>query len=278
MGIKSYRPITPSRRYVTTVDFSDLAKKRPERSLTSPTKQAAGRNKKGHITVRHQGGGHKRLFRQIDFRRDKIGVPAKVEAIEYDPNRSARIALLHYADGEKRYIVAPLGLRPGSMVISSPEADILPGNALPLGKIPDGTTVHNIEIKPGKGGQMVRTAGGGAQVLGKDKSWAILRLPSGEIRRVPDICKATVGQVGNLDHENVTIGKAGRQRWLGIRPTVRGVVQNPCDHPHGGGEGKSPQGNPHPVSPWGWQTKGKKTRKNKRTQRDILKRRPKGVR
>ncbi len=278
MAVKTYNPTSAGRRFITTADFSDLSKKRPERALTKGAAKHAGRNKQGRITVRHQGGGAKRLYRTIDFRRDKEGVPGTVAALEYDPNRSARIALIHYTDGEKRYILAPIGLKIGATVVAGPEADILPGNVLPLGRIPDGTNIHNVELKPGKGGQLARSAGSMIQLLGKDGDWALLRMPSGEIRRVAAVCRATIGQVGNPDHENITIGKAGRQRHRGIRPTVRGVVMNPVDHPHGGGEGKAPQGNPHPVSPWGWLTKGKKTRKNKRTQSFILKRRPKGVR
>ncbi|MEW6774803.1 MAG: 50S ribosomal protein L2 [Bdellovibrionota bacterium] len=278
MAVKTYNPTSAGRRFITTADFSDLSKKRPERALTKGAAKHAGRNKQGRITVRHQGGGAKRLYRTIDFRRDKDGIPGTVTALEYDPNRSARIALIHYVDGEKRYILAPVGLKIGATILAGAEADILPGNVLPLGRIPDGTNIHNVELKPGKGGQLARSAGSMIQLLGKDGDWALLRMPSGEIRRVATVCRATIGQVGNLDHENITIGKAGRQRHRGIRPTVRGVVMNPVDHPHGGGEGKAPQGNPHPVSPWGWLTKGKKTRKNKRTQSFILKRRPKGVR
>jgi len=234
----------------------------------------AGRNNQGRITTRHRGGGHKRLYRIVDFKRDKDGVPARVAAIEYDPNRSARIALLHYADGEKRYILAPVGLQVGDVVTSGPEAEIKPGNALPLEKIPVGTLVHNVELQPGHGGQLVRAAGTAAQIMAKEGEYAQLRLPSGEVRRVHLRCKATVGQVGNVEHEAIKLGKAGRKRWLGIRPTVRGVAQDPRSHPHGGGEGRSPIGMPSPVSPWGKPTLGKKTRKpRKRSDKDIIKRR-----
>lgn len=278
MAVKKYKPTSSARRFLTTMDFTELTKKKPERALLRPMSKTAGRNTTGQITSRHRGGGAKRKYRVIDFRREKTGIPARVAAIEYDPNRSANIALLHYVDGEKRYIIAPEGLVVGKTVVSGPEADILPGNVLPLRNIPDGTQVHNIEIKLGKGGQMVRSAGSSAQLLGKDSGYAILRMPSGEIRRVNERCTACVGQVSNAEYENMTVGKAGRSRHMGRRPHVRGVVMNPVDHPHGGGEGKSHQGNPHPVSPWGWQTKGRRTRHNKRTQRDVLRRRPKGVR
>ena len=278
MAVKKFKPTSAGRRFQTTLDFSDLSDKKPERALTKGINQTAGRNKRGVTTSRFRGGGHKRRYRQIDFRRDKAGVPARVAAIEYDPNRTANIALLHYVDGEKRYILAPVGVKVGQTLMSGPEADILVGNTIPLEKIPDGTTIHNIELKLGKGGQLVRSAGSSAQLLGKDKGYAIVRMPSGEIRRVLARCSATIGQVGNADHSNLSVGKAGRSRWQGRRPHQRGVVMNPVDHPHGGGEGKSSQGNPHPVSPWGWQTKGKKTRSNKRTDGYILRRRPKGVR
>ena len=273
MGIKSYRPITPSRRYVTTVDFSDLAKKRPERKLTSSLKQAAGRNKKGHITVRHQGGGHKRLYRLVDFKRDKDGVPAKVLAIEYDPNRSARIALLQYSDGEKRYILAPVGLAVGDAVQSGPDAEIRPGNTLALRHIPVGTMVHSIELFPNKGAQMARAAGAAAQIMAKEGDVVHLRMPSGEVRLVKLDCRATVGQVGNLEHGSISQGKAGRNRWRGKRPSVRGVAMDPSSHPHGGGEGRSPIGMPGPVSPWGMPTLGFKTRKPKPSDRLIVKKR-----
>lgn len=263
---------------MTAVTGEDLTKKAPEKSLTKFHIRSGGRNNDGRMTIRFRGGGHKRLYRAIDFKRDKVGVPATVAAIEYDPNRSARIALLHYADGEKRYILAPHGLAVKDLVQSGPEAEVKPGNALPLASMPLGTTIHNIELKPGKGGQLIRSAGGFAQVMGRDGLYAQVRLKSGEMRRILATCMATVGQVGNLDHENETVGKAGRSRWRAKRPHVRGVVMNPVDHPHGGGEGKSGQGNPHPVSPWGLPTKGYKTRKNKRTDKFIITRRKRGVR
>jgi large subunit ribosomal protein L2 len=259
---------------MTVADFSELTKKEPEKSLTEPLKKTGGRNMYGRITTRHRGGGHKRLYRRIDFKRNKDGVPATVMALEYDPNRSARIALLQYADGEKRYILAPLGLKVGDQVQSGPGAEIRPGNAMPLADMPVGTTVHNVELNPGQGGSMVRSAGTAAQLMAKEGRYALLRLPSGEIRRVLSQCRATVGQVGNVEHENITIGKAGRNRWLGRRPTVRGVVMNPVDHPHGGGEGKSPIGRKHPVTPWGKPALGVKTRKkHKRSDRLIVRRR-----
>jgi large subunit ribosomal protein L2 len=263
---------------MTAVSTEELTKKKPEKSLTHFHVRSGGRNNDGRMTVRFRGGGHKRLYRVIDFYRDKVGVPARVEAIEYDPNRSARIALLKYKDGEKRYILAPIGLKIHDEVVSGPEAEIRPGNALPLANMPLGTTVHNIELKPGKGGQLIRSAGGFAQVMGRDGDYVQVRLKSGEMRRILGRCMATVGQVGNVDHENISIGKAGRSRWKGRRPHVRGVVMNPVDHPHGGGEGKSGQGNPHPVSPWGMPTKGYKTRHNKRTDKFIISRRKSGVR
>jgi len=274
MGIKTYRPTSAAIRFRTTLTNDELSSGGPLKSLTVSKKRISGRNNKGRLTVRHRGGGHKRLFRIIDFRRDKRSIPAKVTSIEYDPNRSARIALLTYADGEKRYILAPNGLAVGATVIAGPEADILVGNALPLQNIPLGTMIHNIELKKGKGAQMVRAAGGAAQLLAKEGGYAQIKVPSGETRMVHLECYATIGQVGNLDHENVSIGKAGRTRWLGIRPTVRGVAMNPIDHPHGGGEGKT-SGGRHPVSPWGLPTKGFKTRNNKRTQRFIIKQRGK---
>lgn len=273
MAIKKYKPTSPGRRQMTVVDYKQvITRDEPEKSLVVPLKKKAGRNAQGRITVRHRGGGHKRLYRIIDFKRDKDGVPAKVASIEYDPNRSAFIALLHYADGEKRYILAPLGLKVGDTVMSGPNADIRPGNALPLRYIPVGTTVHNVELKPGKGGQIARAAGAEVLVAAKEGDYAHLRLPSGEVRLVHLECKATVGQVGNVDHENVTIGKAGRSRWLGRRPAVRGSVMNPVDHPHGGGEGKAPIGR-HPVTPWGKLALGKKTRKKKPSDRYIIRRR-----
>jgi large subunit ribosomal protein L2 len=254
--------------------FDEITKSKPEKSLIEPLRKSGGRNTNGHITSRHRGGGHKRFYRNIDFKRNKKGMDAKVTAIEYDPNRSARIALLQYRDGEKRYILAPDGLKVGEIIASGPDTDIKTGNAMPIGNIPVGTFVHNVELRPGKGGQIARSAGTAIQLMAKEGKFAQLRLPSGEIRNVPQNCYATIGVVSNLEHENISLGKAGRSRWLGIRPQSRGVVQNPVDHPHGGGEGKSPQGNPHPVSPWGWHTKGKKTRKHKlQSNKYIVKRR-----
>ena len=276
MAIRVYRPITPARRLMSVLTYEELTKKPPEKSLTEPLKKNAGRNSRGTITVRHQGGGNKQKYRVIDFKRNKDGIPAKVFSIEYDPNRSAFIALLYYADGEKRYILAPEGLKPGDTVLSGSTADIKPGNALPITNIPVGTLIHNIEIKAGRGGQLVRSAGNSAQLMAKEGAYAQIRLPSGEVRRVPVIAKATIGSVGNRDHENVRIGKAGRTRHMGIRPTVRGVVMNPVDHPHGGGEGKSPVGMPAPVTPWGKVALGLKTRKHKKySNRMIVKRRGK---
>ena len=275
MGVKKFKPTTPGRRFATVSSFDEITKARPERALLKPLRGRAGRNNMGRVTVRHQGGGHKRQYRVVDFKRDKDGVPAKVAGIEYDPNRSARLALLQYADGEKRYILAPLGLNVGDVVASGPEADIRPGNALPLRTIPAGTVVHNIELVPSRGGQMVRSAGGGAQIMAKEGAFAHLRLPSGEVRLVPIDCRATVGQVGNVDHEAIKLGKAGRKRWMGIRPSVRGVAMDPASHPHGGGEGRSPIGMPGPVSPWGKPTLGYKTRKVKRSDALIGKRRSK---
>jgi large subunit ribosomal protein L2 len=272
MALKQYNPTSPSRRFMSTLDFSELTKKAPEKSLMEPLQRTGGRNNKGRVTIRFMGGGHKRQYRQIDFRRDKLGIPATVAAIEYDPNRSARIALLHYVDGEKRYILAPDGLKVGSKVVAGDAADILPGNTLPLRAIPAGTTIHNIELRLGKGGQLVRSAGASAQLVAKETEYALVKLPSGEVRKVHVECSATIGQVGNLDHKNVTIGKAGRTRWLGRRPHNRGVAMNPVDHPHGGGEGRT-SGGRHPVTPWGKPTKGAKTRKNKRTNQFIVKRR-----
>lgn len=273
MGLKQYRPTSPGRRGMTVLMNAELAKKRPEASLTEFHPRAGGRNNVGRVTVRFRGGGHKRLYRRIDFKRDKIGIPARVAAIEYDPNRSARIALLHYADGEKRYILAPEGLNVNDRIQSGVQAEVRPGNALPLMNMPLGTTVHNLELKPGKGGQLIRSAGSFAQVMGREENYVQVRLKSGEMRRILGVCMATVGRVGNLDHENVVVGKAGRMRWRGRMPHVRGVAMNPVDHPHGGGEGKSGQGNPHPVSPWGMPTKGYKTRKNKATNKFIITRR-----
>jgi large subunit ribosomal protein L2 len=275
MAVKSFKPYTPSRRFMTGSNFEEITTDRPERSLVERLQQHAGRNNQGRMTVRHQGGGHKRQYRIIDFKRNKDGIIAKVATIEYDPNRSARIALLHYADGEKRYILAPNGLKVDDKIMSGPEADIKVGNALPIKNIPVGTLLHNIELKIGKGGQMVRSAGASAQLMAKEGEHALLRLPSGEQRKVHVNCKATIGQVGNLEHENITIGKAGRSRWLGIRPANRGVAMNPIDHPHGGGEGHSPVGRKHPVTPWGKHAYGVKTRRNKTSNKMIVKRRTK---
>jgi large subunit ribosomal protein L2 len=273
-SIKTYNPTSPAMRFRTTLDNSELSTDRPLKRLTESKQRISGRNNKGRLTIRHRGGGHKRLYRIIDFRRDKRGIAAKVVALEYDPNRSARIALLAYADGEKRYILAPDGLAVGASIIAGDDADILVGNSMPLKNVPLGTMIHNIELKQGKGGQMARSAGTAAQLLAKEAGYAQIKMPSGETRKVHLDCYATIGQVGNLNYENVSIGKAGRSRWLGKRPTVRGVVMNPIDHPHGGGEGKT-SGGRHPVSPWGLPTKGYKTRNNKRTQRFIIKRRGK---
>ncbi|NLU50818.1 MAG: 50S ribosomal protein L2 [Syntrophomonadaceae bacterium] len=273
MGIKKFKPTSPGRRQMTVLTFDEITKVEPEKSLTVPLKKTGGRNAKGRLTVRHRGGGHKRLYRIIDFKRNKDGVPAKVAAIEYDPNRSANIALLHYVDGEKRYIIAPNGLKVGEQVMSGEGADIKVGNTLPLRNIPVGTTIHNIELKPGKGGQIVRSAGASAQLMAKEGNYAHVRLPSGEVRLVHINCRATIGGVGNLDHENISIGKAGRSRWLGIRPTVRGSVMNPVDHPHGGGEGRAPVGRKYPVSPWGKIAIGGKTRKKKPSDKMIVKKR-----
>jgi large subunit ribosomal protein L2 len=274
MAIKTYRPVTPTRRFTTTLVNDDLTTSKPHKPLTEPKQRSGGRRNSGDVTIWHRGGGHKRKLRIIDFKRDKFGIPAKVASIEYDPNRSARIALLAYADGEKRYILQPNGLVVGATVVSGPEADILVGNALPLKNIPPGTFVHSIELKPGKGAQMARSAGAQAQLVAKEEQYALLKLPSGETRRVLVDCMATIGQVGNLDHENVAIGKAGRTRWMGKRPVNRGVAMNPVDHPHGGGEGKT-SGGRHPVTPWGQPTRGYKTRNNKRTDAFIVSRRAK---
>ncbi len=273
MGLKKFKPVTPGQRFATVPTFDEITKKTPERSLIEPMRKSGGRNAQGRVTVRHRGGGAKRYYRLVDFKRDKDGVPARVAAIEYDPNRSARLALLHYADGEKRYILAPEGLAAGDAVVSGAEAEIRPGNAIPLRNIPVGTMIHNIELFPHKGGQMVRSAGTAAQVMAKEGDYAHVRLPSGEVRLVGLDCKATIGQVGNVEHDAITLGKAGRSRWLGIRPTVRGVAMDPASHPHGGGEGRSPIGMPGPVSPWGKPTLGAKTRKRKRSDQFIVKRR-----
>lgn len=274
MPVKSYNPTSPARRHMSVADFSQLTKKKPEKSLTATKSKTGGRNSYGRITVRHIGGGNRRKVRLIDWKRNKDGIPAKVEALEYDPNRTANLALLLYADGERRYILAPAGIKVGHKILSGPTADILPGNCLPLTEIPVGTEIHNIEMKPGKGAQMVRTAGGVAQLMAKEGDYAQIRLPSGEVRMVSVLCRATIGAVGNAEHENVKIGKAGRKRHMGVRPTVRGVVMNPNDHPHGGGEGKSPIGLPGPVTPWGVPTLGKKTRNRKKpSSKYIVKRR-----
>ena len=274
MVIKFYKPTTPGRRNMTTMDYSGLSKVAPERSLLEPIKKNAGRNSYGRITVRHRGGGNRRKYRVIDFKRERFGIPATVQTLEYDPNRSAFIALVQYEDGEKRYIIAPQDLKVGDKIVSGPEADIKPGNALPLINIPVGTFLHNIELYPGKGAQLARSAGNTAQLMAKENGMALLRLPSGELRNVPATCMATVGVVSNPEHANVNYGKAGRKRHMGWRPTVRGSVMNPCDHPHGGGEGKSPIGRPGPVTPWGKPALGYKTRqKNKRTDKYIVKRR-----
>jgi len=272
MGIRSFKPTSPARRFYSVSDFKEITKTTPERSLVEKQNSTGGRNNNGRITTRFRGGGHKQRYRVIDFRRDKIGVPAKVAAIEYDPNRTARIALLHYVDGEKRYILAPDGLKVGATILASRNADIKPGNSLTLRFIPPGTTIHNIELKKGKGGQLVRSAGTAAQLMAKDATWAQVRLPSGEIRRVHLDCRATIGQVSNQDHSNISLGKAGRSRWLGRRPHNRGVTMNPVDHPMGGGEGRT-SGGRHPCSPWGQLSKGLKTRNNKRTDGMIIRRR-----
>ncbi len=274
MALKTYRPYTPSRRHMTTASFDEITKDKPEKSLLLPRPRTGGRNSYGRVTSRHRGGGHKRMIRIVDFKRQRRDVPARVVAVEYDPNRSARLALLEYPDGERRYILAPRELQPGGTVISGTGAEPVPGNALPLSAVPLGTLLHNIEMEPGRGGQIVRSAGTAAQLLAKEGDFATLRLPSGEMRKIRLECYATVGQIGNEDHGSISIGKAGRSRWLGKRPQSRGLAMNPHDHPHGGGEGKSGQGNPHPVSPWGWQTKGFKTRRRRKpSDRYIVKRR-----
>ncbi len=274
MGIKTYQPYTETRRFQTGLTFEEITTSQPYKPLLEPKGRISGRNNRGRLTIWHRGGGHKRMYRVVDFKRDKTGVPARVATIEYDPNRSAFLSLLHYADGEKRYILYPFGLKVGDKVVSGPDADIVVGNALPLKNIPAGTMIHNIELRPGKGGQLVRSAGGAAQLLAKEGDYAQVRLPSGEVRKVHMECIATVGQVGNLDHENISLGKAGRKRWRGIRPTVRGVAMNPVDHPLGGGEGKT-SGGRNPVTPWGQPTRGYKTRQNKQTDKFIVKRRQK---
>ncbi|MEW6523274.1 MAG: 50S ribosomal protein L2 [Bacillota bacterium] len=275
MPVKKFKPTSPGRRQMTVSSFEDITRGEPEKALTQSLKKHSGRNVRGKLTVRHRGGGSRRLYRLIDFKRNKDGIPAKVQSIEYDPNRSARIALVSYADGEKRYILAPVGLKVGSTVISGPNADIKPGNCLPLRHMPTGTVVHNIEMQPGKGGQLVRSAGTSAQIMAKEGAYALLRMPSGEQRLLPQDCRATVGQMGNVEHENIVIGKAGRKRWMGRRPEVRGVVMNPVDHPHGGGEGKSPIGRPQPVTPWGKPTLGYRTRKKGKASNQYIVRRRK---
>ena len=275
MAVKKYKPTTPGMRGRTGYTFEEITKSKPERSLVKERRRRGGRNTYGRITVRHRGGGHKRKIRLVDFKRNKHGVPARVAAIEYDPNRTARLALLNYVDGEKRYILAPVGLQVGDEVVSGPNVDIKPGNCLPIRDIPTGTMIHNIELKEGRGGQMVRSAGGAAQLLAKEGDYAQVRLPSGEIRLIRQKCYASIGQVGNLDHGNIKLGKAGRKRHMGIRPTVRGSAMSPRDHPHGGGEGRSPIGMPSPKSPWGKKTLGKKTRHNKQTDKYIVRRRGK---
>ena len=275
MGIRKYKPTSPGRRGMTGDTFEDVTKDKPERSLIREIRKHGGRNARGKITVRHRGGGERRQYRQVDFKREKHGIPATVTAIEYDPNRSARIALLNYADGEKRYIIAPLGLRVGDGVLSGPNAEVRLGNCLPLANMPLGTMVHNVEVRPGQGAQMARSAGAGVQLLAKEGDYTTLRLPSGEMRKVRQDCYAVVGQVSNIDHSNIKLGKAGRKRHLGIRPTVRGSAMSPRDHPHGGGEGRQPIGKPGPRSPWGKPTLGKKTRNNKRTDQFIVRRRSK---
>ncbi len=275
MPVKIYKPTSPGRRGMSGFDFEEITEASPEKSLLAPLYKKAGRNVRGKITVRHRGGGHKRRYRIIDFKRDKMGIPARVNSIEYDPNRTARIALLFYADGEKRYIVAPLGLRVDDALMSGPEAEIRVGNALPIANIPAGTLIHNIELKQGKGGQLVRSAGCSAQLLAKEGKYAHVRLPSGEVRLVQQACMATIGQIGNTEHGNIRLGKAGRRRWMGWRPSVRGSAMSPRDHPHGGGEGRTPIGMPSPKSPWGKPTLGKKTRKRKDTSKWIVRRRSK---
>jgi large subunit ribosomal protein L2 len=274
MATIQYRPTSAGRRFQTGYDFKDITKTTPERSLLAPLSKSGGRNNTGRITSYHRGGGHKRRYRMIDFKRDKNGVPAVVKGVEYDPNRSARIALLYYADGEKRYILAPVGLNVGDRVETGPQSDIKPGNSLPLSNIPLGTIIHNVELKQGRGGQLCRAAGTAIQLMAKEGDYALLKMPSGELRKVRAACRASIGQVGNLEHENISYGKAGRVRWLGRRSTVRGIAMNPVDHPHGGGEGRS-KGN-HPQTPWGKPTKGYKTRHNKRTNKYIVQRRKKG--
>jgi large subunit ribosomal protein L2 len=278
MSVKKYKPVTPGQRGMTGYSFDEITKTIPERSLLIPLRKSGGRNMYGRVTVRHRGGGHRRFIRIVDFKRDKLGIPAQVSAVEYDPNRTARLALLYYADGEKRYIVAPLDLKVGDTIMAGPQAEIRPGNSLPIANIPIGTMIHNIELKEGKGGQLVRSAGTSAQLLAKEGDFAQIRMPSGEVRLVRQVCYATIGQVGNVDHSNIKLGKAGRKRNMGIRPTVRGSAMSPRDHPHGGGEGRQPIGMPGPKTPWGKPTLGYKTRRNKQTNKYILRRRSKSNR
>lgn len=275
MAVKKYKPTSPGRRGMTSYTFEEITKSKPERSLVRPLRKKAGRNSYGRVTVRHRGGGHKRKLRIVDFKRKKHGIPAKVAAIEYDPNRTARLALLNYSDGEKRYIIAPLGIKVGDVLVSGPDAEVRPGNALPISNIPTGTMIHNIEMREGAGGQIARSAGASAQLMAKESGYAQIRLPSGEVRLIRLKCYATIGQIGNTDHGNIKLGKAGRKRHMGIRPAVRGVAMNPNDHPHGGGEGRSPIGMPGPKSPWGQPTLGYKTRRNKSTGKYIVRRRGK---
>jgi large subunit ribosomal protein L2 len=278
MAIKKFKPVTPGQRGMTGHTFEEITKGKPERSLLIPPRASGGRNAYGRITVRHRGGGNRRFIRIVDFKREKHGIPARVAAIEYDPNRTARLALLNYVDGEKRYIVAPLDLKVGDTIVSGPNSEIRTGNSLPISNIPVGTMIHNIEVKPGRGGQLVRSAGGAAQLLAKEGDFAQVRMPSGEVRLIRQVCYATIGQIGNLDHSNVKLGKAGRKRHKGVRPTVRGSAMTPRDHPHGGGEGRQPVGKPGPRTPWGKPTMGYKTRRNKQTDKYIVRRRSKGSR
>jgi len=278
MALRKRKPTSAGRRFQSVSDFAEITKAKPEKKLTRPMRKTGGRNTHGHITTRHVGGGHKRRYRVIDWRRDKDGVPAKVAAVEYDPNRTARIALLHYKDGEKRYILAPVGVNVGDTLLSGESVDIRPGNTLPIRSVPVGTVIHGVETQPGSGAQMIRSAGSFGQLMAKEGAYAQIRMPSGEVRKVLQACRVTVGQLSNIESASVRVGKAGKSRWLGIRPTVRGLAMNPVDHPHGGGEGKSGQGNPHPVSPWGQKTKGLKTRNNRRTDKFIVSRRRPGVR
>ena len=278
MGLKLYKPTSAARRHMSVSDFVEITRAKPEKKLTKAVRKSGGRNNHGHITTRHIGGGHKQRYRVIDWRRDKDGVPARVASIEYDPNRTARLALLHYRDGEKRYILAPVGVAVGDQLLSGDGVDIRPGNSLPVRSIPLGTVIHNVESQPGSGAKMIRSAGIFGQLMAKEGEYAQVRLPSGEVRMVLQGCRATIGQLSNVESSSVRVGKAGKSRWRGVRPTVRGLAMNPVDHPHGGGEGKSGQGNPHPVSPWGQKTKGLKTRNNRRTDKFIVSRRKPGVR